>query len=164
MTSLASLEGQSLPSAEPYELGREHIREFAATVGAGNDVHTDVEAARAAGYADLVAPPTFTAVVAQRSEWLLWADPEIDLDFHRVVHGEERIAQTRPLVAGDVLSSALTCERVREMRGNTMLTTRVDLTDADGEQVAQVWSMIVIRAEASANEEASANDKVGEQA
>lgn len=152
MTSLASLEGQQLPAAPPFELGREHIRQFSDVVGVTCDVHVDVEAARAAGYADLVAPPTYAAMVAQRSEWLLWGNPDVGIDFHRVVHGEERIAQVRPLVAGDVISSQITCERVREMRGNTMLTTRVDLTDAVGEQVAQVWSMIVIRAEDESNE------------
>lgn len=147
MTSLASLEGHVYPSAEPFELGREHIRAFAKVAGVTNPVHHDVEAARAAGWPDLVAPATFAAAVAQRSEWLLWRDPEVGIDFKRVVHGEERIEKQRPLIAGDVISVNLTLDRVREVRGNTMITTRAELVDAKGEDIATVWSMIVVRGE-----------------
>lgn len=149
MTSIASLEGKVFPSAPDYELGREHIREFARTVGLTDPVHFDVEAARAAGFDDLLAPATFSAIVAQRSEWLLWSDPEVGIDFHRVVHGEERIVHQRPLVAGDVIGATLVLERVREMRGNIMLTTRTDLADSAGQAVASVWSMIVVRGDES---------------
>ena len=60
---------QSTPkrSARPtspslYAVGREKIREYARAVGETNPVHLDVEAARAAGYADVVAPPMFAVV------------------------------------------------------------------------------------------------------
>ncbi|WP_115030919.1 FAS1-like dehydratase domain-containing protein [Dermatophilus congolensis] len=147
MSSLAALEGRSWPSAAPFEVGREHVRAFARVVGASASVHFDVQAARSAGFEDLVAPVTFVATVAQQSEWLLWGDPQVGIDFQRVVHGEERIEIVRPIVAGDVLSAELLIERVREVRGNTMLTTRTDLSGADGVRLASVWSMIVVRAD-----------------
>lgn len=144
MTSLGELEGREFPGAAAFTVGREHVREFARAVGASGAAHVDVEAARAAGHTDLVAPATYAAAVAQREEWALWSAPDVEIDFHRVVHGEERIELARPLIAGDVLTSVLTVERVREVRGNTMVTTRSDLMDAD-EKVASVWSMIIVR-------------------
>ena len=42
-----------------YAVGREKIREYALAVGETNPLHLDLEAARAAGHADLVAPPMF---------------------------------------------------------------------------------------------------------
>ena len=45
-----------------YAVGREKIKEYARAVGETNPVHLDVEAARAAGYADVVAPPMFAVV------------------------------------------------------------------------------------------------------
>lgn len=149
MTSISSLEGRVYPGAEPFELGREHIRDFARAVGVTNPIHHDVEAAKAAGWRDLVAPATFAAAVAQRSEWILWRDPEVGIDFHRVVHGEERIEKQRPLIAGDVIGVTLTVERVREVRGNAMITTRAELSDAENEPIATVWSMIVVRGDES---------------
>ena len=92
---------------------------------------------------------TFAAAGAQRAEWMLWRDPELGIDFQRVVHGEERIEKQRPLVAGDVIRVSLTVDRVREVRGNAMITTRADLTDANDEEIATVWSMIVVRGDES---------------
>lgn len=149
MTSLASREGLVYSDAVTFELGREHIRDFARAVGVTDPIHHSVEAARAAGWPDLVAPATFAASVAQRAEWILWRDPEVGIDFQRVVHGEERIEKQRPLVAGDVIRVSLTVDRVREVRGNAMITTRADLTDANDEEIATVWSMIVVRGDES---------------
>ena len=63
-----SYEGRVYPPTEPYAVGREAIREFAAAVGASSPLHHDVAAARAAGYPDVVAPPTYAVVLAQRAE------------------------------------------------------------------------------------------------
>ena len=45
-----------------YAIGREKVREYAYAVGESEPLYLDVEAARAAGYADVVAPPMFAAV------------------------------------------------------------------------------------------------------
>lgn len=126
-------------------MGREQIRDFATAVGATSPLHHDLEAARAAGYADLVAPPTFAVIAAQRTDRQFVADPEAGIDFARVVHGEERFVHHRPIVAGDELSGHLTVESVRSAGGHQMATTRSDLHAADGELVTTAYSTIVIR-------------------
>ena len=60
--------GRVYPSENTYVVGREKIREFARAVHAENPLHHDVEAARAAGYADVIAPPTFAIILAQAAD------------------------------------------------------------------------------------------------
>lgn len=140
-----SFVGRTYPPTEPFSVGREHVRDFAAAVGASAPEHHDVEAARAAGYADLLAPPTFAVVPAQRCDAQFVADPEAGIDFSRVVHGEERFVHHRPIVAGDELRGRLTVDAIRAAGGHQMATTRSELYDADDQLVTTVYSTIVIR-------------------
>ncbi|GAB47900.1 FAS1-like dehydratase domain-containing protein [Mobilicoccus pelagius] len=142
-------EGRRYPPGEPFSVGREHVRAFAAAVGATDPVHHDVEAARAAGFADVVAPPTFAVVVAQRCEAAYIADPEAGVDFDRLVHGEESFVHHRPIVAGTELVGELHVDRVREAGGHGLATTRVEITDTKGEAVCTVRSSVVVRGEGS---------------
>ena len=48
-----------------YAVGREKVREYAAAVGETNPLYFDPEAARAAGYGDVLAPPMFVVVYCQ---------------------------------------------------------------------------------------------------
>ncbi|MBN9605279.1 MAG: MaoC family dehydratase N-terminal domain-containing protein [Actinomycetales bacterium] len=138
------IEGKRYPPAPPYAVGREKVREFARAVFATSPIHHDVEAARAAGYADLVAPPTFPIVVGAALETLI-EDPEAGIDFGRVVHGDQRFVLARPIVAGDELTARLTVTAVRVVGGNAMVTAESALTDADGEHVATSISSLVVR-------------------
>ena len=47
-----------------YAVGREKVREYANAVGETDPRYLDPEAARAAGFDDVVAPPMFAAVYA----------------------------------------------------------------------------------------------------
>ena len=141
----ASFEGRTYPPGAPYQVGREHIRDFAQVLGAHSPLHHDVDAARAAGHRDVIAPPTFAVVLAQRVEAQFITDPQAQIDFTRVVHGEESFTLQRPVVAGDRLVPTLTVESVRAAGGHAMVTTRVDLADEAGAEVASVRSMLVVR-------------------
>ncbi len=142
-----AFEGRSYPPTAPYAVGREKLREFARAVGAENPVHHDVDAARAAGYADVIAVPTFAVVLAQPAEGQLIADPEAGIDFSRVVHGEEKFTHHRPLTAGDEVTGTLHVDRMRLVGGHGMVTTRVELALIDGTPVCTVVSSIVVRGE-----------------
>jgi acyl dehydratase len=72
-------------------------------------------------------------------------DPELGLDYSRVVHGDQRFAYTRPVVAGDELISELTIEEITERGGHEFMTTRVDVTTPAGESVVTVWNKLVVR-------------------
>ena len=129
-----------------YEVGRERIREFAEAVGDPNPAYVDPAAARALGHPDVVAPPTFAVVATRRSQIAVIEDPELGLDFSRVVHGDQRFAYVRPIVAGDTLVVTACVETARVMAGNDILTIRSDISDDTGSQVATVWATLVSRA------------------
>lgn len=139
--------GRVVSPAETYVVSRAKIEEMARATGASSPLHTDVEAARAAGYADVVAPPTFAVVIAQRAEAHYVADPASGIDFSRVVHAEESFAHTRPLVAGDEIRTTVHVDAITERAGITMVTTRSELEDAGGSHVATVRSTLAVRGE-----------------
>lgn len=135
------------PPSPVYEVGREKIAEFAAAVGSDDPAHLDPDAARALGHPDVVAPPTFAVIVAQRCEAQYVADPAAGIDYGRVVHGEEKFRHHRPIVAGDRLVATLHVDMVREAGGHGMVTTRVEIADEGGQPVSTVTSMLVVRGE-----------------
>lgn len=141
----ASFAGRVYPPGAPHTVSAAKIAEFARATGAASPVHTDPVAARAAGFADVVATPTFLVSLAQATEAQYIEDPAAGIDFRRVVHGEEGFELTRPVVAGDVLVPTLTVESVRAAGGHAMVTTRVDMDDQEGSRVASVRSMLVVR-------------------
>lgn len=142
------LAGREYPPTEPYLVGREKIREFAHAVQATHPTHFDVAAARAAGYDDLVAPPTFTIVVQQRGLDQLLADDSAGIELHRVVHGDQRFAIERPIVAGDELTVRFRVANVRALGGNAMVSTEADILDAAGSRVATSYATLVVGGDA----------------
>lgn len=139
------LVGKHYP-AQTYEVGREKIREFAAAIGDHSPAYFDVDAARALGHPDLVAPPTFSVVVARGPQFSVIDDPELGLDFTRVVHGDQKFVFTRPIVAGEVLHTTASVHSARTMAGNDILTIRSDVADAAGAPVVSVFATLVARA------------------
>jgi acyl dehydratase len=133
-----SFAGRSYPAAAPFEVTRDHVTAFAEAVGATHPAHTDLAAARALGYAD---------VVAQAAEAAYVQDPAAGIDFSRVVHAEERFTHHRPVVAGDRLVATLHVESVTERGGVAMVTTRTAIADDDGAPVVEVRSSLVVRPE-----------------
>ena len=142
-----SFVGRSWPPTEPYLVGREKIREFARAIGATDLEYHDPEAARAIGYPDVVAPPTFPVVVAMAAGNQIVADPALGMDYTRVVHGDERFAYARPVVAGDSLVCVSRVEEITQRGGHDFITTRTDVSTEGGESVVTVWSKLVQRGE-----------------
>ncbi|HEX5997092.1 MAG TPA: MaoC family dehydratase N-terminal domain-containing protein [Jiangellales bacterium] len=142
-----SFVGRTYPPTAPYQVGREKIREFARAIGADDPSYHDPSAARERGYPDVVAPPTFPIVVSMASGQLIVDDPELGIDYGRVLHGDQRFAYTRPVVAGDELVCVSSVEEIVSRGGHDFLTTRTDVATTAGEPVVTVWSKIVVRGE-----------------
>ncbi len=140
------LVGRSYPPSAVYEVGRAKIAEFATAIGDPSPLYRDVQAARAAGHPDVIAPPTFAIVVSLEAAMVVLQDPDVAIDYDRVVHGEQRFAHHRPVRAGDRLVATTTIDAARTVAGNDLLTARVDLTTEDGEPVCTATSMLVARA------------------
>ena len=91
--------GRAFPPSEPYRVGREKVREFALAVGEGASVCHDLDAARAAGHPDLVAPPTFGVVFTMPLMEALLRDSAFGWDYARMVHGDQAFTLHRPRAA-----------------------------------------------------------------
>ncbi len=141
----ADFQGRSYPPSGPYAVTAAEIAAFASAVGSTDPVHTSTAAARAAGYRDVIAPPTFAVTIAQQCDAVFVQDPEAGIDYSRVVHGEQRFVHHRPITAGDSVLGTLTVDTVREAGGHAMVTTRTELTTEAGEALCTSTSTIVIR-------------------
>jgi acyl dehydratase len=137
--------GRSFPPSEPYEVSRVKIAEFAEAIGDPSPLCRDREAAQAAGYPDVIAPPTFAIVITMASSGHAIADEDLGLDYSMVVHGEQRFSHARPLHAGDVVVAQTTITDITPRRTMTMLTTRTDITTTGGEHVCTALSTLVER-------------------
>jgi acyl dehydratase len=138
--------GKTYPNTPAYLVGREKIREFAkATFHSDNSPSVSMDAAKQAGFDDLIAPPTFAIVLQQQSLELVIDDPEADLDFSRVVHGDQGFRFQRQIVAGDVLTSQLEVESVKELAGNQMIAFLTKIFDEDKQLIAEARSTLVVR-------------------
>jgi acyl dehydratase len=144
--------GRSFAAETPFLVGREHIRQFAGAVGDRNPHYHDLAVARAAGYPDLVAPPTFLAAVIPDQLGLPVDDPDFGLDFSLVVHGDQRFTMLRPMVAGDELIAVTTLLGLRTVATNEVLTAGYTFTTTGGELVATGIGGLVSRGTAPAGE------------
>ncbi|MEU7043909.1 MaoC family dehydratase N-terminal domain-containing protein [Streptomyces varsoviensis] len=141
-----SFVGRTYPPTAPYEVGREKIREFAEAVGDANPAYVDAEAARALGHPDVIAPPTFVFAITFKAAGQVIEDPQLGLDYSRVVHGDQKFGYTRPVRAGDRLTVTSTIESIKSLAGNDVLSVRGEVHDADGAHVVTAHTMLVARA------------------
>ncbi|QFZ23515.1 MaoC family dehydratase N-terminal domain-containing protein [Saccharothrix syringae] len=139
--------GRAYPPSPAYEVGREKIREFALAIGETNPVHFDPEVARGLGHEDVIAPPTFAVVLSLKVNDVIVSDPELGLDYGRVVHGDQSFVHHRPIRAGDVLSTVLHVDNITSRMGNDLLALRAEITDAEGAPVTTAKSTLVVRGE-----------------
>jgi acyl dehydratase len=137
--------GRVFRASEPYEVSRVKIAEFADAIGDANPVYRDAAAARAAGYLDVIAPPTFAIVISMAASGVAMADPGLGLNYAMVVHGEQRFSYLRPLTAGDVVTAQPAITEIRDVGRNVMLTTSTEIRTVTGELVCTAMSTLVER-------------------
>jgi acyl dehydratase len=127
-----------------YAVGREKIKEYAHAVGETNPVHLDVQAARAAGYADVVAPPMFAVVYSSPSVGPPIFDSEIELNYAMMVHGGQEFQWGPLVVAGDEITTTLSVKDISERAGLGYYVFESISTNQRGEQVCRgTWTDIV---------------------
>ena len=127
-----------------YEVGGEKIREYANAIGAENPVHHDREAARAAGYRDLVAPPMFAVVYSARALGPAVFDPEVGINFASMVHGGQEFVWGEPVCAGDEITTTARVRDIHERDGKGFYVFESVSTNQDGEAVVRgTWTNIV---------------------
>jgi acyl dehydratase len=140
-----SFVGRVYPPTAPYEVSRVKIREFAIAVGDLNPAYLDPDAAKALGHPDVIAPPTFPGVITIPACDQAALDPELGLDYGRVVHGDQRFVYERPLRAGDRIVCVVRVESIKSAAGNDMISFAAELYTEEGEPVCTGYGMLVGR-------------------
>ena len=115
--------GRSYPATAPYQVSAAKIAEFATALGDDSPSYRGE---------DPIAPPTFIAVISSPAWQLMFDDPELELTLSRIVHGDQRFSYVRPLRAGDVVTGALTIDKVRVRGAVEIISASVEITTVDG--------------------------------
>jgi len=142
--------GREYPESSPFEVGREKIREFALAIGETNPVYSDENAALAAGYKDIIAPPTFLTVLNFKYSPQIIGDPALGLNYAFVVHGEQEYEHHRPVYPGDKLVGKPRIADITSRGKNEYLYVEASIETVDGEKVSTARSTIVSRGTAEA--------------
>jgi acyl dehydratase len=143
MPDRAAVIGKAYPPTL-YAVGREKVREFALATGETNPLHLDVDAARAAGFRDLVAPPMFAVVFCGPAIGPPLFDPEVGIDFARMVHGGQEFRWGPLVVAGDEITTEVRVKDVMERERLAFFVFETVSTNQDGDTVCVgTWTNIV---------------------
>jgi acyl dehydratase len=137
--------GRTFAGGEPYEVSRVKIAEFADAIGDPNPLYRDRAAAQAAGYPDVIAPPTFAIVISMAGTARAVADPGLGVNYAMVVHGEQRFEYSRPIHAGDVVTTQATITEIKDAGRNALLTAATEIRTVDGEHVCTAHNTLVER-------------------
>lgn len=140
-----SLIGKEYPPSPFYEVGREKIRDFAMAIGDPNPVYTSEDAAKAAGYPDIIAPPTFLTILNFKYSPQVVGDPELGINYALVVHGEQEYELFRPIVPGDRLVGKPRITDITARGKNEYLYIDASIETVEGEKVANARATIVSR-------------------
>lgn len=131
----------------PVERGK--VREFALAVGERDPLYFDPEHAKAEGFPDVLAPPTFTVTqIWQVSREEREARLGANLDYGRVLHGEQEFSYKRLPFAGEVLKGVMRISKdfTKEgKRGGQMrfVTYETKFTDAQDEEVLTAFYTLI---------------------
>ncbi len=128
------------------EVEKGHIRRFAQAIGDDNPLYHDEEYAGKSPYGGIIAPPTFPTTFGSEGEKVLEG---LDINYARLLHGEQEYEYFRPIMAGDAISFSTKITDVTEKEGRSgvmdIITAEMTGHNQDGEKVFVGRSTVVIR-------------------
>ncbi|MBP2476102.1 acyl dehydratase [Crossiella equi] len=140
-----------------YEVGRESIRDLAYAIGDLNRAYRDPEVAKSFGHSDVIATPTFATVLAVRSHHVVTDDPELGMDYSRMMHSSQRFINHRAIKPGDRLICELHVDDISFRMGNDYITLRSELLTEDGEAISTAIATLIVRGEKPTGAEGEAS-------
>lgn len=114
-----------------FDVERSQLRLFAKAIGEKRAVYLDVDAAKAAGYRDLPAPPTFPFTIGMNPDDQFDMLKAIDVDLARVLHGEQSFEYMGPICAGDRVRVKREIVDAYEKKGGALSFFVIGLTYED---------------------------------
>lgn len=138
--------GHELPASE-LSLERSRLRFFAKAIGETSAIYTDVDAARAAGYGDLPAPPTFLFAAEMDSGASDLLLQTLEIPIAKILHGEQSFCYHLPACAGDRITVRSKVEDIYDKKNGALefVVKSSRATNQNNELVAEMRSVIVVR-------------------
>ena len=129
---------------QTFEVGAERITQYADAIGADKDIHRDADAAKSAGFRDVVAPPMFAVVYSAPAMGPAILDPDVAINFPAMVHGGQEFVWGEPVCAGDKITTTARCNEIYEKDGKGFYVFETVSTNQDGDEVVRAtWTNIV---------------------
>ena len=144
MSLNASLTGKVYQEVE-FAVDRTRVLQFCDAIGERGEVFRDPEAARAAGYPEQVAPPTFATVMQIMTSGQVVLDQDLGLNYALVVHGEQEYVYDRPIVVGDTLRATPRIADIYARGAHEYLVIESEVRDAAGARVLVARSTLLSR-------------------
>ena len=137
-------------SALPIE--RSRLRFFAKAIGETDPIYTDEAAARAAGHADLPAPPTFLFAAELDSGATDRMLADLGVSIANILHGEQSFSYHRTACAGDVITVDSTITDIYDKKGGALefIVKASRAVNQRDELVAELRTVIVVKNTAAA--------------
>ena len=138
--------GHELPSYElPIEYTR--LRFFAKAIGETQAIYTDVDAARAAGYSHLPAPPTFLFAAELDGGGLDALFALLGLPLSKILHGEQSYTDHRAVCVGDTVTVRSRIEDIYDKKNGALefIVKSSRITNQYDDLVAEMRSVFVCR-------------------
>ena len=131
-------------AAVTLDVEKGHIRRFVEAIGETDPVYVDEAAALAAGHPRIPAPPTFAIALRPND-----ARSGVDIDWTKLLHGEQEFELHRPLYAGDQVTLTQRITDVYEKQGKAGIMDFMVLetigTDPTDEVVFVARGTIVVK-------------------
>jgi acyl dehydratase len=133
------------PSTLTLERGR--LRFFAQAIGETDPVYSDLDAARAAGYADLPAPPTFLFAAELDSGQSMALLELLQIPLAKLLHGEQGFTYHRAACAGDTITVRPRITDIYDKKGGALefVVKTAEARNQRDELVAELRTVIVCR-------------------
>ena len=128
-----------------FEVERDRVTQFSLAVGEDDPRFLEDGAARAEGFPEQLAFPTFPTTVGILASAQVVTDTELGLDYTRVVHGEQEFEWRRPIVVGDVLRATPRIADIYVKGPNEFIVIEAEIADAEGDVVAVARSTLLSR-------------------
>lgn len=130
------------------EVERGRLRFFAKAIGETRPEFVDVEVARAMGYPDLVAPPTYAFSLELDQPRPFSMLEALGVRLERVLHGSQHFRWHLPICAGDRITLESQVEDVYEKKGGALqfIVIRTVATNQRGELAVEMTKTVVVRA------------------
>lgn len=143
MALKTDIRGMVLRYPDHFEVGREHVRNYAKAVKVTDRASLDEEGAAELGYDAVVAPLTFTSTFALLIQQHFFKSVDVGVETMQIVQVDQKFVYHKPIQAGDKLYGTMHIHSVEERFGADIVVTRNVCTNDRGELVLEAFTTMM---------------------